>query len=155
MDVKIAPMVPADHDDALALWGRSPGVGLSRADEPAAIRRYLGRNPGLSFVAREGERLVGAVLCGHDGRRGFLHHLAVDAAYRGRGLGRKLTRRCLAALRADGIDKCHLFVLRTNEPALEFWRRIGWQERVDLRMCSIDLPGSETSTSSDGFGVES
>jgi ribosomal protein S18 acetylase RimI-like enzyme len=133
-----------DHDGLLALWRRSPGVGLSAADGPGAIRRYLERNPGMSFIARADGRVVGAVLCGHDGRRGFLHHLAVDPAHQGRGLGRDLVQRCLAALRAEGIDKCHLFVKRTNEPAVRFWRRSGWHERDDLWMYSIDLPCDET-----------
>lgn len=140
MDVKITPMGPEDSDEARSLWSRSPGIGLSSADEPDAIRRYLDRNRGLSFSARDGVRLVGTVLCGHDGRRGYLHHLAVDADYRGRGLGRALTERGLRALRSAGVEKCHLFVKRENEAAAAFWSRVGWTERIDLRMYSIDLP---------------
>lgn len=144
LDISIQPMTPADHDEAMALWRRSPGIGLSQADEPGSIRRYLERNSGQSFTAREEGRLIGVVLCGHDGRRGYLHHLAVDPDHRGRGLGRELARRGLDALRAEGIDRCHLFVQRPNEAAARFWSRLGWWERTDIRMFSIDLPG-ETS----------
>ena len=143
MDFRIAPLAPEDHAEALSLWRRSPGIGLSAADEPEAIRRYLERNPGLSFAARAGERLVGTILCGHDGRRGYLHHLAVDAEFRGRGLGRTLAEHGLRALRAAGVDKCHLFVKRENEAAAAFWSRTGWTERIDLRMFSVDLPADE------------
>lgn len=138
--VVIAVMAPGDYDEVIALWRSSPGIGLSSADERSAITRYLARNQGMSFTARENGRLIGAVLCGHDGRRGFLHHLAVDPASRGRGLGRELTERCMTALRAAGIDKCHLFVKRSNDPAVRYWQAVGWQERDDLWMYSIDVP---------------
>ncbi len=128
-----------DYEDAFALWQVTEGIGLSEADSREAIARYLARNPGLSFVARaEDGTLVGAVLCGHDGRRGYLHHLAVRTSCRGRGLGRELVDRCLAALRAEGIDKCHLFVKRSNPSGLEFWKKIGWSER-SLIMMSKDV----------------
>ena len=148
MDVH--PMEMTDYDEVMALWRDSEGIGLSDADEPAAIARYLARNPGLSFVAREDGRLLGAVLCGHDGRRGFLHHLAVRPAARGLGLGRVLVDRCLLALQAEGITKCHLFVKRTNLPATLFWSRVGWQERVDLHMFSREEFGRVAEPSSDG-----
>jgi len=129
---EIRPLTMADYPAAYALWQATPGIGLSSADEAAAIARYLERNPGLSFVAYDEEVLVGAVLCGHDGRRGFLHHLAVAPAYRRQGIGRALVQHCLAALAAAGIAKCHLFVFHRNEEALAFWRHLGWVERVEL-----------------------
>jgi ribosomal protein S18 acetylase RimI-like enzyme len=125
-----------DYDAVLALWRAAEGVGLSAADERAAIARYLERNPGLSFTAWEGELLVGAVLCGHDGRRGFVHHLAVAASHRRQGVGRMLVEHCLAGLRSQGIDKCHLFVYRANTAAQEFWQEIGWAQRHDLVIMS-------------------
>jgi ribosomal protein S18 acetylase RimI-like enzyme len=140
MGAEILEMVPADYDDVWALWRSAPGIGLSEADERGAIERYLLRNPGMSFVARADGRLAGAVLCGHDGRRGYLHHLAVDPAFRGRGLGRQLVARCLAGLHAAGVAKCHLFVRRSNPAAAGFWRRSGWEERIDIRMFSRSEP---------------
>jgi len=138
---RIAPLTEADIVEVLALWTASEGVGLRGADEPGALARYLARNPGLSLVARDGEAVVGAVLCGHDGRRGYLHHLAVAASHRRRGIGRELVERCLDGLRREGIAKCHLFVYHHNESGQAFWRSIGWNGRDDLLMMSRDLAG--------------
>lgn len=126
----------SDYDAVFTLWQTAEGVGLSAADEREAIARYLERNPGLSFTAWEGDVLVGAVLCGHDGRRGFIHHLAVAESHRRQGVGRMLAERCLTALHELGIDKCHLFVFRTNTPAQAFWEEIGWTQRADLLIMS-------------------
>jgi ribosomal protein S18 acetylase RimI-like enzyme len=128
-----------DYPAAHALWGESEGIILREADSPENIRRFLSRNPGLSFVAYDGEHLVGAALCGHDGRRGYLHHVAVARHERRTGIGSALVERCLEELRTCGIQRCHLFVEKENEPAKAFWRRIGWFERSDLSMFSRDL----------------
>ena len=136
MSIAIREMTIQDYGQVLALWRTSEGVGLSDADSEESIARYLGRNPGLSFVARDGEHLVGAVLCGHDGRRGYIHHLAVSESHRRRGLGRALVERCLFALRRAGIDKCHLFVFADNQDTIAFWKSIGWTQRVELIMMS-------------------
>lgn len=136
MSVKITPMTPHHYEQVLALWHTSEGIGLSAADSPAAIARYLDRNPDLSFVAYDGETLVGAVLCGHDGRRGFIHHLAVAPSHRRVGVGRALVERCLSALHTAGIDKCHLFVFASNHHARAFWQATGWFERPELVLIS-------------------
>ena len=135
-EISIRPMTIADYEEALALWQGSEGVGLSAADSREAIAAYLQRNPDLSMVAFVGTSLVGAVLCGHDGRRGFIHHLAVAPAYRRRGIGSALVRSCLARLRALGIGKCHLFVFHANESAQAFWRAQGWHVRHDILIMS-------------------
>lgn len=130
MSWEIVPFLPADIAAARALWEATPGIGLSAADEPAALAAYLARNPGLSRLAREGGTLLGTLLCGHDGRRGLFHHLAVAPAARGRGIGRALARAGIDGLRAAGIGKCYLTVLRTNPEGEAFWRRIGAEERT-------------------------
>jgi ribosomal protein S18 acetylase RimI-like enzyme len=130
----------ADYDAAYALWTATEGVGLSQADEPRNIARFLERNPGMSFVAEDGGRMVGAVLCGSDGRRGFLHHLAVDRAHRRSGVGRRLVERCVSALSAAGMRKCHIFVLADNVDGQRFWRSIGWEVRTTLIVMSRDVP---------------
>jgi ribosomal protein S18 acetylase RimI-like enzyme len=132
VDVSIEGFRAEDYDEALSLWKRTPGMGLSAADERGPLASFLERNPGLSFAAWAGGGLVGTVLCGTDGRRGFLYHLAVDPAYRRRGLGSELASRSLAALRAAGIDKCHLFVLAGNGAGAAFWDRAGWTLREDI-----------------------
>ena len=136
MSVVIREMAAQDYDEVLTLWQTSEGVGLSDADSEESIARYLDRNPGLSFVARDGERLVGAVLCGHDGRRGYIHHLTVSESHRRQGLGRTLVERCLSALRRAGIAKCHIFVFADNQATTAFWKNIGWAQRVELVMMS-------------------
>jgi ribosomal protein S18 acetylase RimI-like enzyme len=139
MAITVRAFAMEDYDSAYALWNRSEGIGLSQADEKESIARYLGRNPGQSFVATESGKLVGAVLCGNDGRRGFLHHLAVDPDCRRRGVGRALVKRCLEALASQGMRKCHIFVVAANEEGKRFWRRIGWEERTTLVVMSSDV----------------
>ena len=139
MVITIREFAETDTQQALTLWKSSEGIGLSSADEPERIAGYLARNPGMSFTAWDGETLVGAVLCGHDGRRGYLHHLAVDRAYRGQGIGRALVDKCHAALRAQGIDKAHIFVYRENQAALAFWKGIHYVPRDTLALLSASL----------------
>ena len=129
-------MVMSDYAAVRRLWETCEGVGLNDADRPEALRRYLARNPGMSFVAIDAEQVVGTVLCGHDGRRGYLNHLAVRPEFRRRGLARQLVGHCLAALEREGIAKCHLFIFGTNQEGRRFWRRIGWQLRGDLAVAS-------------------
>ena len=128
----IRAMAAADYDAVMDLWRASEGIGLSGADERGPIAAYLARNPGLSRVAFRGRDLVGAVLCGHDGRRGYVHHLAVAPAERGRGLGRELVRQVLDGLRALGIEKVNIFVYADNDDGRAFWEAIGWAGRADL-----------------------
>jgi ribosomal protein S18 acetylase RimI-like enzyme len=132
MNVTIQEMRIDDYDEVRALWQESQGIDLSAADSRASIARYLDRNPGLSFVAREGGLLVGAVLCGHDGRRGYLDHLAVRASHHRQGIGRLLASRAIYQLIQNHIQKWHLFVREDNQDAIQFWSKLGWQERVEL-----------------------
>jgi len=139
MAIAIFEFAIAVYDEVLALWRACEGVGLSDADSRENIGRYLARNPGMSFIARDGEKIVGAVLCGHDGRRGYIHHLAVRPDYRRRGVGRALAQKCLDAVRAERIGKCHLFVLNNNAAGARFWKRAGWTPRADIRIMSRNV----------------
>jgi ribosomal protein S18 acetylase RimI-like enzyme len=139
MSCEIANMTIADYEEAVGLWRRTENVGLNDADSRESIDSFLRHNAGLSFVARRDGRLVGAVLCGTDGRRGLLHHLAVDADHRGRGIGRALVERCLAALKSSGIEKCHIYVYADNAHGRAFWKQMGWYPRDDLLMMSFDI----------------
>jgi putative acetyltransferase len=132
----IIPLTLDDYDQVIALWQAAEGVGLSEADSPEAIGQYLARNSGLSLAAWQDGLLVGAALCGHDGRRGYIHHLAVRPEARRQGIGRRLVQQCLASLRRQGVQKCHLFVFRANEEAIAFWRAIGFTARDELSMMS-------------------
>jgi putative acetyltransferase len=134
MNITFSPLTAADLDDVLALWSTTDGVGLNECDTPEQLRAFLDRNPGLSLLARDGTRLAGAVLCGHDGRRGYLDHMAVLPEYRGRGLGRQMVESCLASLAALGILKCNIFLYADNESGQQFWNRCGWAARHDLKV---------------------
>jgi ribosomal protein S18 acetylase RimI-like enzyme len=123
------------------LWLASDGVGLSPGDAEHEVRAFLTRNPGMSFVALGGDSLVAAVLCGHDGRRGYLDHLAVATSHRRRGLGRVLVERCLAALSAVGIRRAQVSVFGTNELAKAFWASVGGRSRPDLAILQVSLEG--------------
>lgn len=137
MSVLVVPFQQQHYPSARALWERTPGVGLSDADEPEAIARFLQRNPGLSFVAIVEPEIVGTVLCGHDGRRGLIHHLVVAPEHRRKGVGRELLNVGLSGLRRHGIQKCHLLVFGNNEGGLTFWRAAGAAERTELRLFSV------------------
>jgi ribosomal protein S18 acetylase RimI-like enzyme len=130
---RIRQMSIRDYDAVVSLWSGIPGIGLDEAsDSRAGIARYLKRNPGLSFAACERERIVGAILSGHDGRRGSLHHLAVAPSHRKTGIGKALVARCLRGLGEQGIPKCNIFVFRSNAKGLAFWKHNGWNLRRDL-----------------------
>lgn len=129
----IVPMVAADIGELLALWRGMPGIGLNESDSPANLARFLDRNAGLSLVARTIDgALVAALLCSHDGRRGYLHHLAVAPIHRRQGLARELVERCLVALHREAIFKCNIFVYAHNTEGRRFWKACGWGQRDDL-----------------------
>lgn len=132
------PFTIHDYAAALELWQNTPGMGLSDSDREEPIHAFLERNPDLSQVAvTEDGVLVGTVLCGHDGRRGFLYHLAVHPSFRNRGVGKRLAAAALGGLRAQGISKCHIMVLESNVDGQAFWRNLGWEQRSGLLLFSM------------------
>jgi putative acetyltransferase len=139
MSIQIAEMTAGDYDEVFRLWEGADGIGLSDADSREGVVAYLGRNFGLSLVARHVGRIVGAILCGHDGRRGYLHHLAVATDHRRRGIGTTLARECLSRLAHVGIQKCHVWVYQENRDAQRFWQTLGWTDRADLKVMSKEI----------------
>jgi N-acetylglutamate synthase len=138
VDVQISEMATADYAEVLALWRSTEGVGLNEAATAEIVHSYLVRNPGLNLVARHAGRIVGAVLCGHDGRRGYLHHLALAGPFRRHGIG-KLIEQCLAKLGNLGIQKCNIFLYADNEPGERFWKNSGWVERSELKVLTKEI----------------
>jgi len=132
-----------DIDGTRELWRATEGIGRGPGDEPAPLARFLARNPGLSQVAIAGGAVagdvVGALLCGHDGRRGFIYRLAVHPDHRRRGLAEEMVRRALDGLRAEGIERCLAFVLRENGGATEFWTAVGGERHGDLEIYSLPI----------------
>lgn len=139
----IREMTVEDFERMIALMRRTPGVTVRDADSSEMVARYLNRNPGLSFVAEHGDELIGCVMAGHDGRRGYLQHLIVSPAYRNAGLATRLVSAALDRLQAEGIFKSHIDVLATNEAAMAFWDKIGWRRRTDIVRYSFIRDGGE------------
>jgi ribosomal protein S18 acetylase RimI-like enzyme len=118
----------SDYDAALELWQRVEGLEIAEGDDRESVAQFLARNPRLSRVATDGSGTVGVVLCGHDGRRGHIYHLAIDPAYQGRGLGKRLIDECLKGLRQAGVKRAIIMVADDNRRGGEFWRHCGWEE---------------------------
>jgi len=136
MSITISQFTIDAYEEIISLWKDCEGIGLSDADSKESIQKQLERNPGMSFVAYEKNKLVGAVLCGHDGRRGYIHHLGVHRDYRLQGIARSLITKCLAMLASVGIQKCHTFVFNGNTGGLNFWKKLDWSKRMDISVLS-------------------
>jgi N-acetylglutamate synthase len=147
MGVSYRPMQPTDFPAALALWGTLPGICIQDVDTPAALTRFLVRNTGCSWVAEAEGELVATCLAGHDGRRGFLYHLAVRADHQRQGIGRTVVGHCRDQFRAAGIHKIHILVLSDNSDGFAFWERLGFARRTDVTLMSWTDRGSEGSCS--------
>ena len=129
----IRPMAMTDWPKLEQLWKQTPGVGMRYPDDSAeGLSRYLQRNPATCFVAETENHLVGSVLAGHDGRRGYLYHLAVSGDYRRQGIGRALVESAVEMLRREGIRKAGIVVFGQNDAGNPFWEAIGWHRRTDL-----------------------
>ncbi|WP_246029268.1 GNAT family N-acetyltransferase [Paenibacillus humicus] len=136
--IRYLPMDDSHYDDSVSLWKRMDGLVLSGADSREAISAYLERNPGLSLIASAGDKVVGTLMAGHDGRRGWLYHLAVDPKFRGRGIGSELAERCLRGLGEAGIERCYLMVMESNDGGAAFWTKAGWEKRDGILLFSRD-----------------
>jgi N-acetylglutamate synthase len=128
-----------DYDAAVELWRRVEGLEIAEGDDRESVGQFLARNPGLSRVATDGSAVVGVVLCGHDGRRGHIYHLAVDPAYQRRGLGKRLLDESLEDLRRIGVKRVIIMVADDNPGGREFWKRSGYEEIPGAIAMGIDL----------------
>ena len=128
VEVRTREFLIGDHDRAVALWKAEEGIEVCEGDAREEIAEYLKRNPGLSRVAEAGGEIVGAVLCGHDGRRGMIYHLAVAPEYRGRGIGKMLVDDCVRGLREAGLPRAIILVAGENAAGHEFWLRHGFED---------------------------
>ncbi|MEE4242205.1 MAG: GNAT family N-acetyltransferase [Desulfopila sp.] len=143
MTTKITTFTIDFYEDVLALWQQCEGIGLNDADSRENMQAYLNLNPEMSFVAVADDRVVGSILAGHDGRRGYINHLAVHPSCRLQGIGRALVVHATDALRSKGIQKAHIFIFNTNASGAAFWESVGWTSRDDIAVMSKVLaPGS-------------
>ncbi len=139
----IREMNIGDYKSIIDLFEKTPGITIREADSKKSIEIYLQRNPDLNFVVLEKSRIIACIMCGHDGRRGYLQHLVVDINYRKKGIGKKLFEKCIKNLNSFGIKKSHIFVLKDNEVANKFWKNQGWRLRNDIEMYSYSTSLNE------------
>ncbi len=136
----IRAMTIEDYEGVKALWLTIKGFAIRSIDDSReGITRFLNRNPGTSVVAVEDGRIVGAILCGHDGRRGCLYHVCVAKEYRRRGIGKEMVVYCMEALKKEKINKVSLIAFTANDIGNAFWRQIGWTKREDLNYYDFTL----------------
>lgn len=130
----------ADYDELFSLWKSIEGMGLRSLDDSReGIEKFIKRNPSTSFCAVEEDKLVGCILCGNDGRRGYIYHTCVLPGYRKNGTGKRLVELALQALKNEGINKCSLVCFSSNELGNGFWNSLGWELRTDLNYFNLSL----------------
>lgn len=131
--MEIRVMSIEDYDQIYRLWINTEGMGMRSLDDSfAGIDQFLKRNPRTNFVAQVGNEIIGVILCGHDGRRGYIYHAAVRTKYREQGIGKALVNAALDALRIEKINKAALVAFAGNESGNRFWESLGFAARNDL-----------------------
>ena len=133
-------MTIEDYEGVYALWKKIKGFGIRSIDDSKeGVARFLKRNPTTSVVAEKDGRIVGSILCGHDGRRGCLYHVCVDEDYRRHGIGKRMVVFAMKALKEEKINKVSLIAFTENAIGNAFWNTIGWTERLDLNYYDFTL----------------
>lgn len=136
----VRTMTIEDYDQVHALWMTISGFAIRSIDDSReGVERFLRRNPTTSVVAEEDGKIVGSILCGHDGRRGCLYHVCVHKDYRMRGIGKAMVVYAMNALKAEEISKVSLIAFTRNDIGNAFWNRIGWTRRLDLNYYDFTL----------------
>lgn len=138
MSVQIKPMTINHYDEIFAMWQITSKRALSKADQRDEIERYLKRNKGLSQIAVVDGKIVGTVLAGHDGRRGFIHHMAVMPQYRRKGIAKSMATTAIEKLAEEGIVKTHIFTYCDNNAGQSFWSSLGFEKREDIFVYSYE-----------------
>ena len=133
-------MTIEDYEGVYALWKKIKGFGIRSIDDSKeGVARFLKRNPTTSVVAEKDGRIVGSILCGHDGRRGCLYHVCVDEDYRRHGIGKRMVVFAMKALKEEKINKVSLIAFTENDIGNAFWNTIGWTERLVLNYYVFSL----------------
>lgn len=136
----IREMKIEDYDNVFALWKTIKGFGIRSVDDSKeGIERFLKWNPGLSVVVEKDGKIVGAILCGSDGRRGCLYHVCVHKDYRRQGIGKTMVIWCMEKLKELQINKVSLIAFTQNDIGNAFWKEIGWTKREDLNYYDFTL----------------
>ncbi len=139
-EIQIREMHIEDFDQVYALWKTIRGFGIRSIDDSReGVARFLRRNPSTSVAAVKGDRIVGAILCGHDGRRGCFYHVCVHEDYRKQGIGKAMAVFAMKALQKEQINKVSLIAFKSNEVGNQFWKSVGWTFRTDLNYYDFTL----------------
>ena len=137
---EIRVMTMEDYEQVYDLWMSIHGFGIRSIDDSKeGVERFLRRNPSTSMVAVVEGKVVGSILCGHDGRRGCLYHVCVHEAYRKHGIGKSMAVACMRALQEEQINKVNIIAFKSNEVGNHFWKEEGWTFREDLNYYDFTL----------------
>lgn len=129
-----------DYDGVYELWNMISGFAIRSIDDSKeGISAFLKRNPKTSVVCEEDGKIIGAILCGHDGRRGCFYHVCVHPQFRLRGIGKSMVVFCMNALKEENINKVSLIAFTKNDIGNAFWKKIGWTKREDLNYYDFTL----------------
>ncbi len=132
-DIMIRQMKIEDYEEVHNLWMEIHGFGIRSIDDSKeGVERFIRRNPTTSMVAVADGKIIGSILCGHDGRRGCLYHVCVQENYRKHGIGQKMVEACLEALKKEKVNKVNLIAFQKNEVGNRFWKSLGWSFREDV-----------------------
>ncbi|PWQ97766.1 GNAT family N-acetyltransferase [Leucothrix arctica] len=137
--MKIKSFEIFDYESAVTFWKSIEGVTLNESDTKGSISSFLFRNPGLSFVAKDNNEIVGTILCGHNGRAAQIYHLAVSNSHRGQGLGKELVDLSLSKLVEANIPRCNIFVYSNNCVGNKFWLKNGWDDPTTWKVLQKQL----------------
>lgn len=133
-----------DYEKLFEMWKNTPNMGLrSLDDSKEGISLFLKRNPTTNFVAYDDDKLIGTILCGHDGRRGYIYHTVVLPEYRRQGIATNLVDMAVKALQEEGITRVCLNVMETNEQGKKFWIDRGWEKKDFLGFYSKAITDKE------------
>lgn len=147
MNIVIREMKLADYEGVYALWKTIKGFGIrSMDDSKEGVERFIKRNPTTSIVAESEGKIIGAILCGHDGRRGCFYHVCVQEEYRKHGIGKQMAVEAMRALQREHINKVCLIAFKNNEVGNSFWKSVGWTFREDLNYYDFTLNDENITT---------
>lgn len=142
----IRKMMIDDYDELFNLWNNTEGMGLRSLDDSReGISAFLKRNPETSFVALDDGKVIGAILCGNDGRRGYIYHTVVQRGFRRQGIAAKLIEAAVSALQKEGITRVCLNIMETNEQGKAFWQKRGWEKKDFLGFYSKSITDRDNS----------
>ncbi|MCJ8328288.1 MAG: GNAT family N-acetyltransferase [Campylobacterales bacterium] len=136
--MQIQAMLISHYQDLMNLLNLSSAIVIRESDSYESIKRYLNRNPDLNFIIKDKNEIIACIMCGHDGKRGYIQHLYVKEDYRKQGIAQNLFNKCVNSLKEIEIYKSHIFVLKDNDAANEFWEKNNWKLRLDINMYSYN-----------------